>query len=210
MIVIGICGGIGTGKTTIANFCESLGYPVFYSDTAVAKIYEQPNIISEVAKIAPQSVIGGAVSKSVLSAMVTERPSFLAELEAIIHPTVYKEAAAFIKENKAKGASLAFIEAPLMFTSNMHTLCDYTIALIAPKEIMESRTLQRTDMAPEKFESLYSHQQKEMALCKQKADFTICTNSDILTAKQHLEQILCKIASSLENTGDTRQRQKGE
>ena len=95
MIVIGICGGIGTGKTTIANFCESLGYPVFYSDTAVAKIYEQPNIISAVSEIAPRSIIDGTVSKSVLSAIVTKHPAFLAELEAIIHPAVCKEAAAF-------------------------------------------------------------------------------------------------------------------
>ena len=210
MIVIGICGGIGTGKTTIANFCESLGYPVFYSDTAVAKIYEQPNIISAVSEIAPRSIIDGTVSKSVLSAIVTKHPAFLAELEAIIHPAVCKEAAAFIKENNAKGEHLAFIEAPLMFTSNMHTLCDYTIALTVPKKIQETRTLQRKDMTQGKFETLYSRQQEEMALCKQKADFTICTNSDILTAKQHLEQILCKIASSFENTGDTRQRQKGE
>lgn len=210
MIVIGICGGMGTGKTTIANLCESRGYPVFYSDEAVAKIYEQPDIISAIAKIAPHGIIGGTVSKAALSEIVIKDPAFLSELEAVIHPAVCEEALIFIKENKAKGASLAFIEAPLMFTSNMHTLCDYTIALTTSKEIQKSRVLQRKGMTPEKFQVLYSRQQKEMALCKQKADFTICTNSDILTAKQRLERILCKIASSLESTGDMRQKQKGE
>ena len=210
MIVIGICGGIGTGKTTIADICKNLGYPVFYSDEAVAKIYERPNIISVIAKIAPNSIIGGTVSKAVLSEIVIKDPAFLTELEALIHPAVCKEATSFIKENKAKGASLAFIEAPLMFTSEIHTLCDYTIALTASEKIQESRALQREGMTPEKFKVLYSSQQKETTLCKQKADFTICTNGDILTAKQRLERILCQIASSLESTGELRQKQKGE
>ena len=210
MIVIGICGGIGTGKSTLTNICENQGYPVFYSDAVVAKIYEQPHIISAIAKIAPHGIIGGTISKAALSAMVIKDPALLLKLEAVIHPAVYKEAAAFIEENKAKGASLAFIEAPLMFTSNMHTLCDYTIALTTPKGVQKSRVLQREDMTPEKFETLYSRQQEEMALCKQKADFTICTNDDILTAKQHLERILGKIASSLESADELRQKQKGE
>jgi len=210
MIVIGICGGIGTGKTTIADICKNLGYPVFYSDEAVAKIYERPNIISAIATIAPSSIIGGTVSKAVLSEIVIKDPAFLTELETLIHPAVCKEAASFIKKNKARREPLAFIEAPLMFISDIHTLCDYTIALTASEKIQKSRVLQRKDMTPEKFKVLYSHQQKEMALCKQKADFTICTNGDILTAKQRLERILCQIASSLESTGELRQKQKGE
>jgi len=210
MIVIGICGGIGTGKTTIANICKKSGYPIFYSDAAVAKAYEQPSIISAVAKIAPQSIIGGAVSKESLSATAVKDPAFLPKLEAIIHPVICKEAAAFISKHKAEGASLVFIEAPLMFTSNMHTLCDYTITLTTSKKIQKARVLQRKGMTAEKFETLYARQQKEMALCKQKADFIICTNGDILTTKQRLKQILCQIASSLESTNGLGQKQKGE
>lgn len=179
MFIIGLTGPLASGKTTALKALSSQGIPTFSADDAVAQLYQNKDM-----------------DKVATSAAITQNPNLLPQLEKILHPAVLAAAEDFIAKQRTSKPQPAFIvlEVPLLFTSNMNALCDYTIALTTASATLQKRALSRPTMTPEKFALLFSHQQPEVELAKTKADFIIDTDCPLKDFSNHFLRLVTKIA----------------
>lgn len=189
-VVVGLTGGIATGKTTLARFAEAEGVPVFYADKAVAGLYQTPEVLLELAKAFPEAgFLSSDAPFETVRKIAVDREALLL-LEKIMHPLVGQKAEEFIAEALKNNAPLVLLEVPLLFQSGMDALCSYVIALQVPEEIQRQRALDRQGMTEKKFSFLHERQNSGY---KNKADFIIDTSCSITDAEQALKTILAKI-----------------
>jgi len=213
IVVVGICGGIATGKSSLVKKCqENLNCPVFSADLATYKAYQDPQIIAQIAEIAPACIENGNINKQALNDLVMQDETLLNKIESIIHPFVKREAEKFISENNDKNIPLIILEIPLMFTSGMDKLCNITIALTVPKRVCKGRALRRGNMTPEKFEFIYKHQQEERIMCKQNANIVIADHGNYIGTNNYILNICNKLINKHQKVGTLRskhQKQRG-
>ncbi len=141
-MLVGITGGIGCGKSTIAQEFEHLGYPVYCTDTEAKRIaVANPMVRSQIEMLFGSEVFEGKVYHTdVVARRVFRHPDLLEKLNAIIHPAVAFDLKCWKKEN---GDKVCFVESAILFESRLNTLCDKVIAIVAPEEVRIERTLQR-------------------------------------------------------------------
>ena len=149
MKIIGITGGIGSGKTTICKIFELLGVPVFYADDEAKKLYEDAKIRSKVIKLFGKKVLekGKKIDRKKLAEIVFSDKKLLAKLNAIIHPEVRKRFLVWMK--KQKGSRYVIKEAAIMIESGSHKQLDYLISVNSPKELRIKRIIDRSNMSAE-------------------------------------------------------------
>ena len=156
MIVLGLTGSIGMGKTTVAKLFADLDVPVFNSDEAVNLIYmKNPDVL----KFIKDNFIeyeNDIICKKRISEIVFNDKKKLAILEKFIHPLVREKQINFINESKKKKKPLIIIEIPLLYEVGVHNFIDFSIVVTAPFEIQKSRVLQRKDMNEKKFLNILS------------------------------------------------------
>ena len=143
MQVVGITGGIGSGKTTVCKILELLGAPVFYADDEAKKLYNDKKINLKVVKLFGKKVLDSKknIDKKILAEIVfTHKPS-LAKLNAIIHPQVKKKFDTWKK--KQIGVSYVVKEAAIMIESGSHSDVDYLISVVADKSVRINRITMR-------------------------------------------------------------------
>jgi dephospho-CoA kinase len=155
MVVIGITGSIGMGKTTVSNMLETLKIPVFDSDKKVKEIFEKNiKVRKKISKIWPDTVSGNhnqeKIDKVALSNKIFKSNSAKIKLENIIHPIVKKERTLFLK--KFKGHSIVGLDVPLLYETGTYKQCDYIFLVNTTKNIQKKRVLTRPNMTEEKFE----------------------------------------------------------
>ena len=168
MIIIGITGSIGMGKTTVSNMLRILKIPVFDSDKKVKEILEKNSyIIDKISKLWPESVSLNQkqkkVNKKILSNKIFESKNERKKLERIIHPLVKKERKSFLK--KFGKYFIVGLDIPLLYETGMDKECDYIFLVHTSKKIQKKRVLMRPNMTDEKFElinnSQWSFEKKE-------------------------------------------------
>ena len=168
MIIIGITGSIGMGKTTVSNMLRILKIPVFDSDKKVKEILEKNSyIIDTISKLWPESVSLNKkqkkVNKKILSNKIFESKKERKKLERIIHPLVKKERKSFLK--KFEKYFIVGLDIPLLYETGMDKGCDYIFLVHTSKKIQKKRVLMRPNMTDEKFElinnSQWSFEKKE-------------------------------------------------
>lgn len=140
--IIGLTGGIGSGKTTVAKQFETLGVPVYIADTEAKKIIDLPTTIELVKNEFGNSILDdGILNREKLAKIVFENPEKLQKLNSIIHPLVKAHFQKWIQENK----NYAFVikEAAILFESGSYKDCDKIITVVAPLEIRIERVLKR-------------------------------------------------------------------
>lgn len=149
MKVLGITGGIGSGKTTVCKLFELLGVPVFYADDEAKKLYEDPKIRAKVVRLFGKLVLdkNKKIDKAKLAGIVFSDKALLSSLNSIIHPEVGKRFATWTK--KQKYAKLVIKEAAIMIESGANKWLDYLVSVNSPKELKMKRLLIRnnTDVA---------------------------------------------------------------
>ena len=128
MIIIGITGSIGMGKTTVSNMLRALKIPVFDSDRAVKEILEKNyDIIEKISKIWPETVSTNQkqkkINKNVLSNKIFKSKNERKKLERIIHPLVKKKRTSFLK--KSEKSFIVGLDIPLLYETGMDKECDY-------------------------------------------------------------------------------------
>lgn len=196
-IEIGLTGSIGMGKSTIANYFEKLGFPVFDADKEVHRLYSNnsPAVI-EIQKIVPEAVLNGNVNRKVLSRKIVENPSLLKEIERIVHPMVIRNRKIFFQEAQRNHQLMVIYDIPLLFENRGNYNVDYTIVVSASPELQKLRVLSRPEMNLEKFESILAKQVPDHE--KQKmADFVISTDySGFSEAKSQASKVIEKIIES--------------
>ena len=155
MIVIGITGSIGMGKTTIASMLSILNIPIYDADYEVKKLIENSSLIKKKIKNEWPNVIyknegKDVVSKKKLSDLIFKNTKYKVKLEEIIHPLVLKKRNIFLKKYKNKKFIVA-IDVPLLYETGANKICNYIFLALTSEENQKKRVLRRSNMTEEKF-----------------------------------------------------------
>ena len=176
MIVIGLTGSIGMGKSTVAKMFAEEGAPSFDSDAAVHALYAPGGAgVSPVEAVFPGVAREGAIDRDALSARVVGDDVAMRRLEAIVHPLVRRAQGEFIESNRAAGAKYVVLDIPLLFESGGARLVDKVVVVSAPADVQRERVLARQGMTTEKFESILARQVPDGDK-RARADFVIDTS----------------------------------
>jgi dephospho-CoA kinase len=191
MIILGLTGSIGMGKSTAASMFADAGVPIYSADEAVHRLYSgQASSLIEAAF--PGMVADGTVDRKKLSAAVLGKPEELKKLEAIIHPLVHEEETAFLERARANGADIALLDIPLLFETGAEKRVDKVAVVSAPAEIQRERVLSRPGMSEEKFEAILARQMPD-AEKRLRADFIIDSSGGFDETRQQIESIIAEL-----------------
>ena len=159
MIVLGLTGSIGMGKSTVAKMFAEEGAPSFDSDAAVHALYAPGGAaVAQVEAAFPGVVRDGGVDREALSARVVGDAAALRRLESIVHPLVRKAQAEFLKASRAAGAKYVVLDIPLLFETGGERRCDAIVVVTAPADVQRARVLARSGMTEERFAMIHVKQ----------------------------------------------------
>ncbi len=192
MIVIGLTGSIGMGKTTVAQMFERLGVPALDSDLVVHEILKIPGIIKRVGALFPAALKKNILDRYELGKAVFAQPEKLQKLEAIIHPKVWQAQREFIKKQSRLGAKAVLFDIPLLYETGAEARMDYVIVATAPAAIQKARTMKRPGMTEEKFKRILKRQMPDSQKRK-RADFIVHTGEGRAKSLKEVKAILKKI-----------------
>lgn len=179
MIVIGLTGSIGMGKSTVAAMFRELGIPVFDADAEVHRLYDRDGAaVAPVAARFPGAVRDGAVDRAALAQAVTGDDAALAALEAIVHPLVRASEKAFLERARGSGARYAVLEIPLLFETGGAARVDVVAVVSAPAGEQRRRVLARPGMSEERLRSIMARQLGDDEK-RARADFVIDTGGSL-------------------------------
>ncbi len=193
MIVLGLTGSIGMGKSTTADLFRDAGVPVQDADAVVAELYAQGGAaVGPVGDAFPGVIEGGAVDRQTLSIRVLGDSGALARLEAIVHPLVKARRDAFLKDAKARGAPVAVVEVQLLLEIGIDNDVDAVVVASAPEAVQRQRVLARPSMTPEKLEQFLARQMPD-AKKRAQADFVIDTGRGVEAARAQVIEVLAAV-----------------
>ncbi|MGB3417586.1 MAG: dephospho-CoA kinase [Mesorhizobium sp.] len=192
MIVLGLTGSIGMGKSTAAKMFADEGVPVHDSDEAVHRLYASP-AVPLVEAAFPGTVVDGAVDRGRLAQKVLGDAAALKRLEAIVHPLVRADADAFVERHRAAGAALVVLDIPLLFETGGRDRVDKVVVVSAPAAIQRERVLRRPGMSEEKLASILARQVPDEEKRRQ-ADFVIDTGDGFDRTRAAVKKIVAELA----------------
>jgi dephospho-CoA kinase len=188
MIVVGLTGSVGMGKTTTARMFADAGVPVFDADAAVHRLYEG-EAASAIEQAFPGTTAAGRVDRTKLGKRVVGDKEALARLEAIVHPLVRNAEEAFLADAEKKGAPVAVLDIPLLFEGGGHRRVDVVVVVFAPAETQRARVLARPGMTEEKLDHLLARQMSDSQK-QTRADFVVDTGIGLEAARKQVHNIL--------------------
>lgn len=192
---VGLTGGIGAGKSSVAKLLEEFGAYVVDTD-ALAREVVAPNSdgLMEIARAWPQVVRNGSLDRAALGEIVFNDPAARERLNAILHPHIQR--LAFEREQRAKPGQLVVHVVPLLFETEYWTLVDKSILVVAPDDARIARTIAR-DRVDEARVRARMHAQISPQAARERADFAIENDGDL----NHLREATAKIYSELIGAG---------
>lgn len=194
MVVIGLTGSIGMGKSTTARFFAEAGIPVHDADAAVHRLYA-----GEAAPLVEAAFPGVSAATGIdrgeLAKRVVGDPEALKRLEGIIHPLVRREEARFLDDAERSGVPVAVLDIPLLFETGAERRVDAVVVVTAPPDMQRARTLSRPGMTEETFRRLLGKQMPDPEK-RRRADFIVDTSQGFDFARQQVHGIL-QAASAL-------------
>jgi dephospho-CoA kinase len=193
MIVLGLTGSIGMGKTTVGNFFSECRVPVYDADAAVHRLYTG-DAAPLIEAAFPGTAEGGTVDRARLAERVVGDAEALKRLEAIVHPLVRREEERFLAKAEADGAAVAVLDIPLLLETGGDKRCDAVVVVSAPAETQRARVMGREGMTEEKFASLLAKQMPD-AEKRRRADFVVDTSKDFEATRAQVRAILLKAAN---------------
>ena len=190
MVILGLTGSIGMGKTTAARMLSGLGVPVCDSDALVhGMLARGGGAVDPVGAAFPGVVRDGAVDRAAMAAKVFNDQAALARLEAIIHPLVRLAQGRFLRTQAARRQSLVALDVPLLFESSTHELCDVVAVVTAPAFLQEARVMGRPGMSRARFEGILARQMPDLEK-RRRADFVIQSGVGRRHSLQRLREIV--------------------
>ncbi|WP_298119199.1 dephospho-CoA kinase [Flavobacterium sp.] len=185
---MGLTGGIGSGKTTVANYMQSKGIPVYISDVEAKRVMDFPEIISKIVKEFGIDVIGtnNLLDREKLAAIVFNNPDQLKKLNAIVHPAVKEHFDNWVLSNKNQ--SIIVKETAILFESGSYKDCDVIISVVAPLETRISRVIKRDTTTREKILQRINNQLSDEERIE-RSNYVI-NNENFDNTKQKVDEIL--------------------
>ncbi|HMN38239.1 MAG TPA: dephospho-CoA kinase [Hyphomicrobium sp.] len=193
MLIIGLTGSIGMGKSTAAARFKALGIDVFDADAEVHRLYEGP-LAQDIETAFPGSTADGKVDRGKLSAILLKAPERIKKLEGIVHPRVRASERAFVAREHAKGAAMAVLEIPLLFEAGNDEAVDVVVVVSARPEIQTRRVLERPGMSAAKLEQLLSRQLSD-GQKRARADFVVDTSGPVEACHAQIDHIVAELAT---------------
>lgn len=191
MIVLGLTGSMGMGKSTTAQMFREEGVPVYDADGAVHALYAG-RAAPLIEAAFPGTTVNGIVDRARLSAAVLGNPEAMARLEAIVHPLVHEEQQAFLERHRAAGAPLVVIDTPLLFETGGEARVDRIVVVTAPPEEQRRRVLSRPGMTAGKLEAILARQVPDEEK-RHRADFVIDTGLGMEHARSQVRRIIASL-----------------
>jgi len=188
MLVIGLTGSIGMGKSTIAGRFRENGIAVCDADAEVHKLYAG-QAVPLIEAAFPGTTRAGAVDRVLLSRALQSDPSGFKRLEAIVHPLVQQAERDFLHAEARRGAEMAVLEIPLLFETNGDARVDFVVVVSAPADIQRQRVLERPGMTVDKLEALLARQTPDDEK-RARADFVIDTSRPLPESLAEVDQIV--------------------
>lgn len=175
MVILGLTGSIGMGKSTAARMFRLLGVPVHDADAAVHRLLGRGGAaVAAVESAFPGVARNGAVDRQRLAERVFGDPAALARLEAILHPRVRRATLGFLKRQARARSAVVVLDIPLLFETGGQELCDAIVVVSAPPAVQASRVLARKGMTPERYKAILAKQVADREKCRW-ADFVVPT-----------------------------------
>ena len=185
--VIGLTGGIGSGKTTIANYFNEMGVPVYIADDGARNVMQSEEIINEIKDTFGEALFeNNILNRARLAEIVFKDAAQLAQLNAIVHPAVKKDFESWLLQNKKY--QYVVYEAAILFESGRYKDCDVIITVTAPKETRIERVLKRDNTTPAQVLSRIQMQWKDEDRIS-RSNFVI-NNVNLKIAKEEVVKIL--------------------
>ena len=192
MIVLGLTGSIGMGKSTTAKMFADAGVPVHDSDETVHRLYAG-KAAPLVEAAFPGTTDAGVVDRAKLGARVLGDAAALKRLEAIVHPLVRADADAFLARQRAAGAPIAVFDIPLLFETGGRGRVDKVVVVTAPAEVQRARVLARPGMNEEKLAAILAKQVPD-AEKRRQADFIVDTGQGFDAARAAVGAIIAELS----------------
>ena len=190
MIVLGLTGSIGMGKSTAAKMLRILGVPVHDSDKAVHEALSRNGCAyHNVLELFPSSKGKDGIDRKKLGGIVFSDRTALKKLEEILHPAAKDSQQKFIRSMQGKGKKIVVLEIPLLFETGSQGRVDYTITVTSPAAIQKQRVLKRKNMTEEKFKSILASQIPD-AEKQARSDFVVDTGLGYARTYRQLRQII--------------------
>jgi dephospho-CoA kinase len=186
-VIIGLTGGIGSGKSYILQSFKKLGFKIFDTDKAVHDLMKKNNEgYNKIAKLFPETAETRAISRPKLAKLIIGSKANLQKIEKILHPLVRKAQHEFAMKNKKH--SIVF-EVPLLFENKRESYYDYIVTAIVESNIQKSRVLLRKGMTRDKFNAIVSKQVSD-TIRRKKADFIIDTNGSKRSTLNQIKDLI--------------------
>ncbi len=188
MLLIGLTGSIGMGKSTVAARFRALGIAVVDADAEVHKLYEGA-AVAPIESAFPGTTSGGKVDRQKLAQALLNQPDRFKRLEAIVHPLVFAAERTLLRAEAARGAAMAVLEIPLLFETGGDKRVDVTVVVSVPAETQRARVLQRPGMTAEKLDQLLARQMPD-AEKRGRADFIVDTGGTFADTDAQVDNIV--------------------
>lgn len=185
--IIGLTGGIGSGKTTIVNYIASLGIPVYIADEAGKKVMQTQEVLESIkAEFGKVIFDKNQLNRAKLAAIVFENQDKLKALNAIVHPAVRQDFNDWLAKNQK--ASIVVYESAILFESGSYVNFDYILTITAPLESRIERVLKRESISRDQVLKRINSQWTDGQRIS-KSDFVV-ENIDIDLTKHKIDEIL--------------------
>ena len=188
MIILGLTGSIGMGKSTTAKLFAEAGVPVYDADAAVHRLYEG-EAVPAIEAAFPGTTANGRVDRNRLSAQVVHDPSAMRQLEQIVHPMLGASRQKFLDDAERSGAPVAVVDVPLLFETGGEKRVDAVVVVTTTPEIQRQRILARDNMTGEKLDAILARQLPD-AEKRKRADFVVDTSDGLDHVRARIRDIL--------------------
>ena len=201
MITIGLTGSIGMGKSTVAAMFAEAGVPVFDADAAVHRLQGPAGRVAAAIEAAFPSTTGSAgVDRTALAQAVLGDPAAMKALEAIVHPAVAEERAAFLADHAA--APLVVFDVPLLFETGGDARVDQVVVVSADPAVQRARVLLRPGMSEAKLDAILARQLPD-ADKRARADIVIPTDVPLAQTRAAVAAMIAKVTACLRPPRDS-------
>ena len=188
MIILGLTGSIGMGKSTTAKLFAEAGVPVYDADATVHMLYEG-EAVPAIEAAFPGTTVDGKVDRNMLSARVVHDPAAIKRLEQIVHPMLGASRQKFLDDAERSGAPVAVVDVPLLFETGGEKRVDAVVVVTTTPELQRQRILARDNMTSEKLDAILARQLPD-AEKRRRADFVVDTSDGLDAVRLRIRDIL--------------------
>jgi len=188
MIILGLTGSIGMGKSTTAKLFAEAGVPVYDADAAVHRLYEG-EAVPAIEAAFPGTTVDGKVDRARLSALVVHDPAAMKQLERIVHPMLGASRKKFLDQAERSGAPVAVVDVPLLYETGGENRVDAVVVVTTSPDVQRERILARDNMTGEKLDAILARQLPDSEKRK-RADFVVDTSHGLEPVRARIRDIL--------------------